>query len=411
MKSSTGRWVTGDNFFDRTDELDQLEALVREGNHVLLTGQRRIGKTSVARELAARLERDRWKVIFTSIEGSRDEEDVITSMASAAHGLIPTWSRLAKQMSRWIGEQTGKIKEIGARDFHVRLRARTTKETWRRQGHELVTACADHSTSVLLVVDELPIFLAKLLQRDHGTERVDGFLTWLREAFQLVERRSPALLVSGSIGLAPLVRRLRIPDRINYLHTVRLGPWSREVSVECLHALAAEYDLRMEDRAADALYDRLGIGIPQHVQSFFARLRHFPATRAKGRVAVADMDAVYRTEMLGPVGQDELSHYETRLREALADETSHEIASTILAETAATGAFAASSRSALERLYSNRVNDVAARISDVLDILVHDGYLEHSTEGHRFLSNWLKDWWSMRSRDCYVTLERRRIGY
>ena len=34
MKSSTGRWVTGDNFFDRTDELDQLEALVREGNHV-----------------------------------------------------------------------------------------------------------------------------------------------------------------------------------------------------------------------------------------------------------------------------------------------------------------------------------------------------------------------------------------
>ena len=60
MNSSTGRWVSGDNFFDRERELQILEKRVRDGNHVLLTGQRRRGKTSVAQELGRRLEAEDW---------------------------------------------------------------------------------------------------------------------------------------------------------------------------------------------------------------------------------------------------------------------------------------------------------------------------------------------------------------
>ena len=56
MNSSTGRWVSGGNFFDRDRELRILEEKVRDRNHVLLTGQRRMGKTSVVQELGRRLE-------------------------------------------------------------------------------------------------------------------------------------------------------------------------------------------------------------------------------------------------------------------------------------------------------------------------------------------------------------------
>lgn len=55
MNSSTGRWVSGDNFFNRERELQILETRVRDRNHVLLTGQRRMGKTSIAQELGRRL--------------------------------------------------------------------------------------------------------------------------------------------------------------------------------------------------------------------------------------------------------------------------------------------------------------------------------------------------------------------
>ena len=39
MKSSTGRWVSGDDFFDREAGLRVLESHVADRNHLLLTGQ------------------------------------------------------------------------------------------------------------------------------------------------------------------------------------------------------------------------------------------------------------------------------------------------------------------------------------------------------------------------------------
>ena len=58
MNSATGRWVSGEDFFNRDRELRILETKVRDRNHVLLTGQRRMGKTSIVRELGRRLEAD-----------------------------------------------------------------------------------------------------------------------------------------------------------------------------------------------------------------------------------------------------------------------------------------------------------------------------------------------------------------
>ena len=36
MRSSTGRWVSGEDFFGRDRELQVLEARICDGNHVLL---------------------------------------------------------------------------------------------------------------------------------------------------------------------------------------------------------------------------------------------------------------------------------------------------------------------------------------------------------------------------------------
>ena len=70
MNSATGRWVSGDDFFDRKRELRILETRVRDRNHVLLTGQRRMGKTSIVQELGRRLQGDGWIFLFVDVEGA-----------------------------------------------------------------------------------------------------------------------------------------------------------------------------------------------------------------------------------------------------------------------------------------------------------------------------------------------------
>ena len=94
MNSSTGRWVSDDDFFDRERELQILETRVRDGNHILLTGQRRMGKTSIARELGRRLEAEGWIFLFADVEGAICAEDVIADIAIALTiSILFAWDR------------------------------------------------------------------------------------------------------------------------------------------------------------------------------------------------------------------------------------------------------------------------------------------------------------------------------
>ena len=404
MKSSTGRWVSGGDFFDREPELQILKTQVRDHNHVLLTGQRRMGKTSILRELGQRLESEGWVFLFTDVEGATCPEDVIAEIAQAAYPVRSISSCFASAMERWF---TDNVEEINALEFRVKIRAGLDAGSWRRHGEQLLRNCAEYDKPVLLVIDELPIFLKRMLHQDGDIRRVDEFMSWLRGALQTLGEHSPVLVLSGSIGLEPLMRRLGLPDRINHLYPFRLGPWSRDTSVECFDLLAKSHGLRVEDGVGNAVYEALGVGIPHHVQSFFARLRDFAIMQGRDRVTVEDVDDVYRTALLGPSGQNDLVHYETRLKEGLEDE-SYSIAMEILAEAATQEVFTPAARRCLERLYSKVTDDAASRIADALEVLVHDGYLEAGDNGHRFPSRLLKDWWSARFRDHHTPLENRR---
>ena len=405
MKPATGRWVSGDDFCGRETELGILETRAREGNHTLLTGQRRMGKTSLARELGRRLEGAGWTALFADVEDAACAEDAIAEIARAAYPVRPIVARVTAGMTRLVREN---VEELGALDFRVKFRASLDAGNWRRHGDGLIRACAKHERRLLLVIDELPILLTRMLREEDGARHVDDFLSWLRRALQGLEGGSPVVILSGSIGLMPLVARLGIPDRVNYLDPFRLGPWSRDASIACFERLAASGGLQVEDGVAGAVYDALGIGIPHHVQSFFARLREAAAMRGRDRMTKADVGEAYRTGLLGPSGQSDLLHYETRLADALDDE-SRRIAMEILAEAAVQGVFGADARRALERSYTPLFPDAPARVVAALEVLGHDGYLElePGADGYRFPSRLLKDWWETRFRGHHMPLAER----
>ena len=407
MKSSTGRWVSGEDFFNRESELKVLENRIRERNHVLLAGQRRLGKTSIVRELGRRLESAGWIFLFVDVEGASRAEDVIADIAQAAYPHRSAASRFGTSLKRWFGERD---EEVGSQQFRVKVRAGLHAGSWRRYGEGLFRDCAQQDKPILLVIDELPLFLKRMVRQDGDSVRADEFLSWLRSMFQSLGDHAPVLVVSGSIGLEPLVHRLGIPDRINYLDTFRLGPWDRNTSIACFERLAASHGLMIEKGVAGAVYEALGTGIPHQVQSFFARLRDNAIVMQRRTLAVTDVNEVYRLALLGaPSGQNDLAHYETRLNDAL-DHQSYSLAMEILAEAATQGMFTANARNCLERQYAPIMEDVHGRTAETLDVLVHDGYLECRGDDHRFASHLLRDWWSSRFRTHHEPLLRRGTG-
>ena len=404
MRPLAGAPVTGVDFFDRDEELRLLEAKVRGGTHVLLAGQRRMGKTSVAKELGRRLQADGWAFIFVDIEDAASPQDVIRDIAKAAHGVADV-SRFVAAFGHWIKDS---FKRLGA--FKVGLKLRNTDaHGWRRQGEALIRASADHKRGVLLVLDELPIFLSRLLTQKEGVPQARLFLRWLRGVRQQYAGSSFVLMVSGSIGLAPMVARMGMPDSINDIYSFRLRPWDRHKSVECLRRLASDNLLDAEDAVFDAIYDALGIGIPHFVQSFFARLQDFAVMKARTRLTAADVNAVYNNDLLGPAGNGDLLHYENRLKASL-DQDTYRVAMEIQAEAATQGVFADDARRGLQRAYSGVISEVGNRIDEALEVLIHDGHLEHVENGYRLPFRLLADWLRTRFGDHHIPLGERAGG-
>lgn len=403
MQPSIGRWVTGERFFDRETDLKILKQHIQDGNHVLLTGQRRMGKTSIVQELGRQLQGSSWIFLFCDVEGADSPEDVIAEIAYSAHEAKSLFMRIISGLGRGIGNS---IEEVELYKFRFKIRAEIDAGNWKRHGKNLLRACAKHRKRTLFVMDELPIFLKRMLDHDGNARRVDEFLSWLRGEFQQLGQDGPVLIVSGSIGLEPLVRRLGIPDRINYLCPYRLGPWDQDTCIRCFEHLANSSGISIQDGVAEAVYEALGIGIPHHIQSFFRYLNDFAIRRQLDQITVEHVDIVYRMELLGPAGRIDLSHYRSRLKDALTEE-SYTIAETILAEAAVQGVFTPEAQVAIEVEYGRTVTNVQDHIVEVLDLLTHDGYLALEDDGYHFTFRLLKEWWAASFREHYIPLTER----
>ena len=374
-----------------------------DGNHVLLTGQRRMGKTSLARELGRRLECDGWLFFYVDLEGAIHPEDVVALLAQQLHPVQSLTSRLTQAMGRLIRN----VEEISAYEFRLRVRAELDAGNWRRHGEALFEACATEPRPVLVVLDELPIFLLAMLQRE-GRDAVDDFLTWLRAVQQNVAGRGLVFIASGSIGLVPL----HDPARHSRSHQPPRTVPAAALAPRHLHRMLRTPCQRL--RAAigrgalpEAVYGKLGLGIPHHVQSFFAHLRDDAIIGGRTTLNVDAVDRVYRESLLGPWGQTDLMHYDTRLKDAL-DDRSHRIALELLTESgdprdpdlcrtrSPRGKPSCPGRRRLKvasQAYSTCWSTTAIWFS-----------AEH---GHVFQSRLLKDWWLARFGRGHEPLEQR----
>ena len=74
----SSNWVDGERFFDREAELGLLRERMKNGTHTLLTAQRRMGKTSLVRELLRQLN-DEGEVatVFVDVEAAMDAADAV----------------------------------------------------------------------------------------------------------------------------------------------------------------------------------------------------------------------------------------------------------------------------------------------------------------------------------------------
>ena len=414
LRKGGSNWVEGDRFFDRELELEALEERVRDGTHTLLTAQRRMGKTSLVRELLQRLtQTGDFEAVFVDLEAAMDPADVIAEIGARSKRVGGAWERIKSDFVNVLQGFGDRIEEVSVSDLRVKLRAGIDAGNWSQRGDAIFAALAASERPVVLAIDELPILVNRLLKDDEdritpeGRQEADAFLSWLRRNGQ-DHRGRISMILSGSVGLEPLLEQAGLSAHANIFSTYDLKPWSEETAGSCLTALAVSYDVVLPLDVRREMCRRLRCCIPHHVQMFFDKLHDHLRRVERQEATLEDVELVYRNEMRSVRGQIDLQHYEGRLATILG-RTGYSIALEILTA-AVQGCLDDETVSQYEAYFSAQDRDGAPLVQYVLHVLQHDGYLELREGGYRFVSSFLEDWWRNRYGRNFVPVVDRGVG-
>jgi uncharacterized protein len=406
-----GNWVEGHRFWGRETELRLFAERIDAGAHQLLIAQRRMGKTSLMKETARRLA-GRYLGVFVDLQKCNSAPDAIVELSLAVHPYKSLWGKLGTIFTGMADTFRKAVEGVDLGEVGIHLRPDLAGE-WQRKGDQLMGVLAGSDTPVLLLIDEAPILVNRMLKGPGPDYRItperrqqaDLFLSWLREN-GIRHQGKIRMVLSGSIGLEPILREGGLSATLNNFEPFELKPWDGETSCACLEALAANYGLRFETSVPGNMVRMLGCCIPHHVQMFFRHTHDWCVHRGQTVVSDQDVKAIYKEEMLSIHGHAELNHYEERLKLVLGDEILP-MALEFLTEAAVVRRLTSDAIEAISLAYEFESLGVADARKLILEVLEHDGYLERKKGSYQFVSKLLRDWWKARYDFGYIPTAKR----
>ena len=395
-----GNWVSGDRFWDREIELELLIESLEEGANLLIVAMRRIGKTSLMREASRRIE-DRFLCLHIDLQKAHSAADAIVELSFAIKPYNSLWGKVTGMFSNILDTIANRVDSIGPDDLKVALRSGLNAGNWQAKGDHLFEVLAASDLPVVIFFDEVPILVNRLLKgadyqiTPERRQEADAFLSWLR-ANSIRHAGKVRQVVTGSIGLEPILRQGGLTANLNNFAPFELGPWTPEVTAGCIHALANQYNLSFQEGSAQRITERLGYCVPHHVQMFFSNVYRICRERKLQQVSPELIDEVYQNSMLSVRGRAELSHMEERLKMVLGPEI-YPLALELITEASFTGHLTAETAEILSRAYSFESRNSGDVMREILSVLEHDGYMRADEDNtYRFISLLLKDWWKAR---------------
>lgn len=398
MNIKVGPPVSDDDFHPRPELIARLLRAL-EHAHVAFLGPRRTGKTSCLKKIEAAPPTG-----YVPIALNLEQYDTAEAWLSAMLSKVRMELGKPGPKAPWLAEKglllLRRIEEIQVAGTGIKLSgAKERTPTWRPLADEFLRLLKETNPPILFLLDEFPVFL-NLVARKHGKDEVEALLNWFRAARHDLVELAPRFLVTGSIGLKGVVRRLGLAPTINDFDTVVIPPLSESEALQFLEALARDNLVPLSAAARRHILKLLGGPWPILLQLFVSELREQAVARAPSQAA---LERIYREQLVGGARNEYCSGMFTRLKEAFT-ESECRLAREILKRLCQSDQ--GFTRADFETVHAVLVPvpEQRALASDeldyVLDALKHDGYLRQDFEGGQrthFASNILRDFWKRKT--------------
>ena len=399
MKLKIGNPATGDDFF-RREKLKNRILRALERDHVAFVGPRRTGKTSLLKDIEANPPSGHL-VVFLNLEEFDSVPGWIAAMLSETKRLLSKPSNAG-----WI-EKSGKAaKEILARIEGIEVLGsgikitpgKSASDSWRPLADQFRDLLRETDFPLYFLLDEFPWYLG-FVAKKYTPAEVESALNWFRGMRQELAGGRTRFLVTGSIGLDGLLRRLGLSPAANDFDTLEIPPLNDGEAIDFLKKLSTGESVPLTDAGIDKILKLLGANWPILLELFISEIQDADFTEPPND---AQLESIYRDRMVRGARNKYCQEMFNRLaKEEMFSPMERQLAQEILK------LMVSRDRSGMEdfeAIHARIVPDPAIRaitgseLAFVLDTLRHDGYILRRDDGfYRFASNILKDYWQHRT--------------
>lgn len=383
MKNKVGQPVRDKNFFKRPSIIRKIYRRLDNRSNIYLAAPRRVGKTSIMYYLEDNPKKG-YDFIYINTESVNETEDYFKRLFE---GLLNSDStqkliKASKKAKKIFSETFERVKKIGgwgvSIEFNQKGEGKYSDEFFR-----LMKKLTSDEFTIVLMIDEFPATIENIAKNQSPKEAIH-FLQ-LNRTIRQESGDGLLMMYTGSIGLAPVVNRLELPEGINDLNTIEIPPLSQKEGYDLTQKLLISEEIPYDPRAIDFLLEKIEWLMPFFIQLSVQEIIDGYDTNPNKVDKKAVEEALVR--IYNRRNNIHFDSYYDRLKGAFSKEE-YDIALQILDLVATQPTMPASALF----VGTNKKNEKL--IKAILGTLEYDGYISRTNGSYRFNSPILREWWN-----------------
>ncbi len=267
MRNIIGTAVSGEDFFQRPNVIKRIARSLEDGNHVYLSAPRRVGKTSIMNYLRENGLKNRV-FVYEITESIGDTEDFYKILAKkiiesqAFRGLDKVSERFRKATEKLIQHIN-----ISVDLPFVKIATQNTdKISFHSEFEKILEELELNNLHLVIMIDEFPKTLENIMNRKGKPEALQ-FLQIFRDLVHNPKIKGKVqFLLTGSIGLPPIVKKLDALHLITMLNVIEVPPLNTEEAGKMLQQILDNYQVQIQPDAIKTILEEIDWLIPFHIQ-------------------------------------------------------------------------------------------------------------------------------------------------
>ncbi len=386
LKSSLGQPAEGEKrFFPRTKITKKILRKLSNGENLLISAPRRIGKSSILKDIVKN-QSEQEIIKYMIVQSVNSQEEFFKKLFNELiedkeifEGVSGYLTRISPVVNSYINRVNG-IKGVTLKD--------PMPINYYKECIKLIESFKTDK-KIIIFIDEFPDALNNILEKDESL--AINFLQQNRDMREKFSDNNLQFIYTGSTGLKNVVRKFKKLDLINDIETIKVPPFTDDEARELIQRLVLGFKAEIAEFDIDAdtiiyILEKITWKLPYYMQIIVDGLFEY----YEDNEVTIDNDTVdcVLSELVKSKSShsDYFENWKDRLSRAFKGDE-YNLAIDVLNFIAKNDSIdyaefcdAASKHNVSEHRY-------------ILDVLEHDGYISENNKIYGFNSILLKNWW------------------